>query len=187
MRETIERVYLTGFMGSGKSTFAPILANIIGWDFYDLDTVIEKLEHRIINEIFQESGEKYFRQKESEVLKELSALKNAVISLGGGAIVQPENLLLIRTTGKLVYLKVPVEVIFARLKSKGDRPLLLDEQKNPLPQQVVLKKINQLLTEREQYYNQADLIFESGKMSLGKSADELYKRLNRMYRFAPSI
>jgi len=79
--------YLTGFMGSGKSTIGPILANTLGWTFFDLDREIEKRENRKITMIFDEDGKDYFRQKETEILKEISKGENLIISLGGGTLI----------------------------------------------------------------------------------------------------
>ena len=84
-------IYLTGFMASGKSTIGPIVANTLGWEFYDLDKEIEKRERKTIPDIFKENGEKYFRKLEIEVLKELSTGNSLIISLGGGALTNQLN------------------------------------------------------------------------------------------------
>lgn len=91
-------IYLTGFMASGKSTVGPILANTIGWGFYDLDKLIEVETSLSIKEIFK-VGESYFRKLETDVLKKVSLLNEFVISLGGGTIVDQENLKLIKGSG----------------------------------------------------------------------------------------
>ncbi len=87
----LERIYLTGFMTSGKSTLGRILANVLGWNFYDLDKEIELDESKRVTEIFELKGEPYFREIESQKLKKLSLEKKVIISLGGGTIVNEEN------------------------------------------------------------------------------------------------
>src|SRR3970282_713969 len=99
-------IYLTGFMGSGKSTIGPILANTLGWDFYDLDRVIEKKTGKKIRQIFEQDGENFFRKIETETLKELSVNNKVIISLGGGTIVSDENIGILKNSGKLIYLKI---------------------------------------------------------------------------------
>lgn len=76
-------VYLTGFMGSGKSTIGPILANTLGWDFYDLDNLIENKTGMKIREIFEAYGEDHFRKLERQTLLEITDEVNIVVSLGG--------------------------------------------------------------------------------------------------------
>src|SRR5690606_40072973 len=85
-------IYLTGFMGSGKSTIGPILANTLGWDFYDLDRVIENKTGKKVREIFEQDGESFFRSLETETLEELSELDKTIISLGGGTMANAENI-----------------------------------------------------------------------------------------------
>ncbi len=119
-----DRIYLTGFMGCGKSTIGPILANTIGYSFADVDRRIEEVEGRSINEIFTEKGEKYFRDLERAVLTKVCTLPRTVISLGGGTMTVPENLEVILATGLVVYLKITAEQLFLRLRHRSDRPLL---------------------------------------------------------------
>ena len=105
-------------MTSGKSTIGPIVANVLGWDFFDLDKVIEKNECKSVVEIFESDGEEYFRKVETDTLKLLSKEEKVVISLGGGTMASEENLAVVKRTGKVVYLKVSPEVLYKRLKYK---------------------------------------------------------------------
>jgi len=82
-----DRIYLTGFMGSGKSTVGSILANTLGYGFVDIDQGIEQAEGKTVSEIFREKGEEYFRNLEQSLLLRVSALPHTVISLGGGTVV----------------------------------------------------------------------------------------------------
>ena len=106
--------YLTGFMAAGKSTIGPILANTLGWNFYDLDKEIEKQVGMKVVEIFREKGEEYFRNAETEILKKLSTEDEAIISLGGGAIASNDNFKIIKSTGKIIYLKFSPEMAYKR-------------------------------------------------------------------------
>ncbi|HPI39105.1 MAG TPA: shikimate kinase, partial [Ignavibacteriaceae bacterium] len=78
----ISRIYITGFMGSGKSTLGPIVANTIGWNSYDIDSEIEKRTGMKVTEIFKSKGEKFFRELESSILDEHSREPEVVVSLG---------------------------------------------------------------------------------------------------------
>lgn len=175
-----ERIYLTGFMTSGKSTIGPITANVLGWEFYDLDSVIEERENRTIVKIFEENGEQYFRELESRTLKEYSSLKNVVISLGGGTINNKENFDLIKETGILIYLKVSPEALYNRLKNKINRPLFRDLVLEQRPKKDFIDRIRKILDEREVYYNEADLIVNTEITRIGITVDRLVNKIKKM-------
>ncbi len=176
----IKRIYLTGFMTSGKSTLGKILANVLGWNFYDLDFEIEKDEEIKIAEIFKTKGEKYFRKAESIKLKKLSEKDFSIISLGGGTLVNDDNLKTILKTGKLVYLKVPPEIIYRRIKNKIDRPLFRDFVLEGNSKETFIKKIEDMLKERNKYYCQADLIFKIDNSPVGITVDKLAKSIKKL-------
>ncbi|HRK74156.1 MAG TPA: shikimate kinase, partial [Rhodothermales bacterium] len=110
-----ERIYLTGFMGCGKSTIGAILSNVLGYTFLDLDVEVEKHIGMDIPTYFTQFGEKAFRRIESEVLFKTVALKHFVIGLGGGALLQPENLKWALQNGLVVYLALSAEELTERL------------------------------------------------------------------------
>ncbi len=176
-----KRIYLTGFMGSGKSTIGPILANVLGWDFFDLDKLIETELNDSVSNIFETHGELFFRQKENELLKKTAATENLVLALGGGTLTTQENFEIIKKTGTSVYLKSSPEEIFRRLKFKVDRPLLKSESGMPLPAYETKAKISELLKKREQTYLQSDIIYLIDDMSVGKTVDDLVKLLKRKF------
>ena len=89
IRQRRKLIYLLGFMGSGKSTVGTLLASVLGWPLIDLDTVIEAGQGLSIREIFENSGEPFFRQIEHAALTEASKAEPAVIALGGGTFAQP--------------------------------------------------------------------------------------------------
>lgn len=170
-------IYLTGFMTSGKSTIGPILANVLGWTFYDLDRVIEEKENLTVADIFEFKGEEYFRKIESEKLYELSVKSKVVISLGGGAITSDQNLQLIKNSGILVYLKVSPEVLYKRLKNKVDRPLFKDFVLDEKNKNDFIERIKSLLEQREKNYEQAELIINTDETKLGYTVDKIAKQI----------
>ncbi len=172
-------IYLTGFMGSGKSTIGPILANTLGWEFFDLDRVIEKKTGKKIKEIFKDHGEDYFRGIETKTLKELSGNDKVIISLGGGTIVNEENIKILKETGKLVYLKMSVEAAIERLKYKRDRPALKNDAED-FSEKDLMERINKLMATRIQYYEQADFTIETDRSSVGRTVDKIVKQLSKL-------
>ncbi len=171
------RVFLTGFMGSGKSTIGPILANTLGYKFVDLDKLIEEQAGRRIVEIFETMGEAAFRSLEKKVLAEVSSATECVISLGGGTTANDENFKLIRQSGALVYLKLSPNEVLRRLSHKTDRPMLKDEYGATLTHDVLQTKVLTLLQHREAYYNQADIVVPTDELSVGKTVDEIVRKL----------
>lgn len=121
-----DRIFLVGFMGSGKSTVGPLLAKRLGWPFLDLDAVIEASFGGPIHRIFARHGEPVFRQMESDALRNLGQWKNCVAALGGGAFADPGNRLQISKLGLSVFLDLSLEGVLERCLPNGTRPLLKD-------------------------------------------------------------
>ena len=144
-------IYLTGFMGSGKSTIGPILANTLGWEFYDLDRVIEDKAGTKITEIFSLFGEEHFRNLERETLIEIAQKEKIVVSLGGGTIASNENIEILKRTGLLFYLKLSPKGALMRLRFKKDRPVLLSDLKENFTDEDLLKRITDLYEKRKVY------------------------------------
>ena len=171
--------YLTGFMAAGKSTIGPILANTLGWIFFDLDKVIEKQEKMTIVDLFKLKGEDYFRDIETKLLKILSQNYQSIISLGGGAIASEVNFNIIKSSGKIIYLKSSPEMAYKRLKFKKDRPsFVFDGEEEPSEEQF-LDKINLLLDVRKKYYEQCDFIVDTDNQSVGNTVDIIAKFINK--------
>ena len=148
------RIFLMGFMGSGKSTIGKQLARKLKMDFVDMDDYIEEKEGESIPELFKSKGEQYFREKENQSLKELCELEKTVISLGGGAPCTDQNLELIKTSGRSVYLKMSIPALINRLSNgKESRPLIKGKTDDDLKSYIAIN-----LGIREEYYNQADVI-----------------------------
>ena len=147
-------IFLTGFMGSGKSTAGKALAPLLKTRCIDLDEYLEKKEGRTIPEIFESEGEAKFRELEKTYLHELIKLKDPhIISLGGGTVCFFDNLEKIKEKGIIIYIDVPVEVLAARIKeSNSTRPLLKE-----LSQEELIKNIEEILSVRKKFYEQAHL------------------------------
>lgn len=154
-------IYFCGFMGSGKSALGRIVAQKLNRPFFDLDDVIELEEERSISEIFAEDGESVFREIETQILNKLAHKgEPAVISLGGGAVINPKNRAVIQTTGKLVYLRTTVELLVKRLKNSRKRPKLLKEDGSLRNEAELKNLIQHMLSKREPSYMNADLIVD---------------------------
>ncbi len=165
-------VVLEGFMGSGKSTIANLLADRLELELIDTDKVIEETEGRTISEIFKTEGEVSFRDMETELLETIHGehWREFVISLGGGMPVREENRGLLRKIGKVVFLKALPETIYDRVKDDDSRPLLKTE--NPL------KKIEELLQQRIEYYEDAaDIIIDTDGKTPEEITEEIVKEL----------
>jgi shikimate kinase len=179
------RIYLTGFMASGKSTVGPILANSLGYDFVDVDTVIEASQQKSVREIFREQGEQYFRGLEREAITALTKRENLVVALGGGALTDPVNLHAVTTTGILVYLKVPPEEILKRVQHRTDRPLLTGPEGERLAPAELRKRVLALHEVREPLYSSADIVVMADEQRLGLTVDRVVKLLARFLRTSP--
>lgn len=122
----VPRVYMVGFMGSGKSTVGRLVAGELGWQFLDLDEELVRWEARPITRIFEESGEPYFREIESRFLRTVSGEEQCVIALGGGTYVDPDNRTFVESHGLSVYLEASLTQIRSRISDDGTRPLFSD-------------------------------------------------------------
>ncbi|CUU02133.1 shikimate kinase [Candidatus Thermokryptus mobilis] len=171
-------IFLTGFMGSGKSTIGPILAEKIGYDFIDLDELIENIEGQSIVDIFKEKGEIYFRNIERKILREMIfKLSKFVVALGGGTVTFENNLYLIKEIGILIYLKASPETLVQRIKFKMDRPLLLGPDGKILPEDILLERISTLLKIREPFYLQSDFYISTDEKDIKDTVEEILKKI----------
>ncbi|MSS69874.1 MAG: shikimate kinase [Candidatus Latescibacteria bacterium] len=168
-------IFLTGFMGAGKSKVGAILAAHLGRDFVDTDVLIEEAAGKSIPDIFREGGEEAFRRLEHEAVRRASEMPASVISLGGGAVTREENWEVIRRSGVSVYLQASPETIFERVSRKTHRPLLAG-----LNDQERMEKIRSMLSVREPCYRRADLIVESlEERTPERTADLIIQKLER--------
>lgn len=156
------RIYLTGFMASGKSTIGPRLAEALGYAFLDLDNAIEARVGCSIPTLFEREGEAAFRQAEAAALRETAQRECIVVALGGGALTYEDNLRWTLAHGAVVYLRVSVELLVQRLRASGTgRPLLLDDAGHPLGVAALRRRIRTMLEAREAVYEQAPITVEA--------------------------
>ena len=167
------KIFLLGYMGSGKSFIGKQLAERIDQKFMDFDEEIEKMEKSTISEIFQKKGEIYFRKLERKMLEKMIALdEEAVISLGGGTPCYGDNMELIKASDdvKSFYLKLNVGQLTERLeKEKDHRPMISHLKDREKLEEFIRKH----LFERGFYYNQSDHIINCDS----KTADEIVQEI----------
>ena len=150
------KIFLLGFMGSGKSTTGKKLALHLNWSFIDLDEKIEQTTGMEIRDIFSEKGEAFFRKIESDTLQGMASESNAVISTGGGTPCFGDNMDFMLRTGLTVYLRMTPARLKSRLAGTSEhRPLLKDIGKDGLQEYITAK-----LAEREKWYSRAEIIVD---------------------------
>lgn len=160
------KLFLIGFMGSGKSYWGDRVAASLGIPFFDLDEVIISREKRSIEAIFNEEGEEYFRIAEKDCLYDIAEnttnTEGFVISCGGGTPCFFNNIEFMKKTGKVIWINPPIEILLERLlKEKKNRPAL-----QGISDEQLLQHIKRKLGERKMYYSKADLIIEDEKIIL---------------------
>ena len=166
---TASRVYIIGFMGSGKTTAGKKISAFLGWDFVDLDHMIEMREKKSVNEIFSLYGEDYFRELESTTLKNLETVRNTVISAGGGTPCYCDNMEFMLRTGTVVYLKMTPGQLVSRLEKGLEKRPLLKEKDN----KELLHYITNKLSERENYYEAANITVDSINLDIRSLCDKI--------------
>lgn len=154
------RVFLCGYMGSGKTTLGKALSKEMGLTLIDLDNFIEARQHKTVSQIFAKIGEAGFRELERKALLEVSEYENVIIALGGGTPCFFDNMDIVNNAGISVYLKPSEEVLHRRLiEGKSKRPLLAEKTDDE-----ILTVIREQLAWREPYYNKAKITFESSNL-----------------------
>ena len=164
-------LYLVGFMGTGKSTVGRQVARHLGFDFFDSDQEIERLQARPVSRIFAEDGEAKFRQMEREFIEHGHPAKRCVVACGGGLVVPPGMLELLRTHGVVMCMHAPIETILARTMHATHRPLLAVEN----PEQ----RLRELFAQREEIYRRAGTMVLTDKRPLR----EIAAHVLRVYRY----
>ncbi len=153
-------IFLIGFMGSGKTTLGKQVSRITGHEFVDMDYIIEKEVGMTISQIFEQMGESWFRNKETEVFSRFSSESNLVVATGGGAPCFNNNMDLMNRVGITVYIKPDTATLASRLENaRYFRPLIAS-----LTHDELLNHINERLTAREPYYNQAKCIIKGNNI-----------------------
>ncbi|ERN53052.1 shikimate kinase [Alkalihalophilus marmarensis] len=158
-----DRIYLTGFMGSGKTTVGQALGKTLGFQVIDTDQWIEEDQQKKIKEIFNEGGEKLFRSLETEALRELSQ-KKAVITTGGGIILKEENRKIMKESGTVIFLDCAIEEVIRRTSNDDSRPLLKEKSKGD---------IQSMYEDRLPLYKEADIHLDTTGRSILEIVAEL--------------
>lgn len=141
---------LIGYRGTGKTTVARQLALALGWDWVDADVEVELRAGRSIAAIFADSGEAAFRDLESQVLADLVTRDRAVVALGGGVVLRPENRARLAEGGPVVWLRADPETILARVEADATTAA----RRPQLTSRGGLEEVRQLLAQREPWYRQ---------------------------------
>ncbi|RKY87906.1 shikimate kinase [candidate division KSB1 bacterium] len=179
MKKKDKRIYITGFMGTGKTTLGEILARKLGYKFIDIDNIIEKKAGKTIKEIFDEEGASYFREIEKEALKEILGLKNIVVSLGGGTLIDDENLMSVKKSGKLIHLSAEPSEIWRRVKDSEKKLLLKGAILDESDIEKIYSRISVLIDLRKKGYNQSDFSIKTDKKSPEEIIIDIMKFLNK--------
>jgi shikimate kinase len=127
MKERGDAIVLVGFMGAGKSSVGRTLARLTGLSRFDTDEMVAARFGLTVSEIFENKGEEAFREAEAEALGELAGKRGAIITTGGGILLKPENVELVRQLGTVVHLEADEEILFRRINRRTTRPLLRTE------------------------------------------------------------
>jgi shikimate kinase len=167
-------IFLTGYMGAGKSTIGRRLATALGYRFIDTDKALEKHFRRKMSVIFKEVGEIPFREEEERLIEKLAYRSNYVVSCGGGTLTRTETFYTAQRAGILIYLSAPLDVLFERtIFSQKDRPLL------NIPNTEARFKAR--FKTREPYYIRADYTTETAN----RQSDEVVQDIIAWLRQQP--
>lgn len=154
------RIFLTGYMGAGKTTLGKALAHELQLPFIDLDWYIEERYHKSISELFAERGEEAFRRIEQAMLHEAGEFEDVIISTGGGTPCFFDNMEYMNTQGKTVFLDVHPDILYRRLRiATRKRPILQGKSDEELR-----AFITEALQKRISYYRQARYHFDGGHL-----------------------
>lgn len=167
-QEQKEKIYLTGFMGTGKTTVGKLLSQRLNYRFIDTDDLIEKESGMTIEEIFNIHNEEYFRELERKVLISTFNLKKAVISTGGGLVTYKDNIKIIKENGIAVTLTASPDVILSRISEDANiRPLLQGDDRE--------EKLNKLIQKRAYYYISAHFVIDTAKLTAQEVVENICK------------
>lgn len=170
------RIFLTGYMGAGKTTLGKAFARELGLSFIDLDWYLEERFHQTISQLFAERGEDGFRRLEQKMLHEVGDFENVVISTGGGTPCFFDNMDYMNAQGQTVFLDVDEETLFRRLRvATAQRPILRGKSDAELR-----AFISEALARRMPYYEKARYRFDGSRLESLLQIDESVERLREV-------
>lgn len=170
------RIFLTGYMGAGKTTLGKAFAQKLQIPFIDLDWYIEERFHKTVGELFTERGEAGFRELERKMLHEVAEFENVVISTGGGAPCFFDNMEFMNNAGQTVFLNVHPDVLFRRLRvAKQQRPILQGKEDDELKAFII-----QTLEKRAPFYTQARYTFNADELEDRHQIEASIERLEKL-------
>jgi shikimate kinase len=161
---------LIGYRGTGKSAVGRLLADRRGLAFYDTDELVEKRGGQTIQELVAAKGWEFFREREQDVIRELSGIDAAVIATGGGAVLDPENVKLLKRKGQLIWLDADAQTVIARMQVDTD-----NEQKRPslTGSEPVDETVAVMAARTPLYRAAADLCVDTSGKSIEQIVDEI--------------
>lgn len=165
----MKTIFITGFMGAGKTTIGQLLASQLQIPVIDTDVYIEQREGAAISEIFRDKGEAYFREAETAALQQLCTNEQKIVTTGGGIIMKEQNRQFMKKHGVVIFLEVDLAVIFDRLKGDTSRPLIQNQEQ---------ARIQKLYESRLPLYREAaHLVIHTTDQTAEQVADEVIQRL----------
>ncbi|MDQ0231961.1 shikimate kinase [Metabacillus malikii] len=163
----MKAIYLTGFMGAGKTTIGEALAERLALPVRDTDKEIERTTGLTIKQIFEEHGEQYFRDLETEILKNLPK-DNIIITTGGGIVIRNENRIYMKESGVIILLHADLDVIYDRIHHDSNRPIANKKSKEELVT---------LYLSRESYYEDCTRKINTDNKSIDDITEEIIQSL----------
>ena len=166
-----KNIVLVGLSGSGKTTVGKALKEKFPiFSLIDTDEIIVQREKRTINDIFAVEGEKYFRELESQIAKEVSETENQIISTGGGIVLNLQNIKELQKSGIIFYLQTSPDTIVKRLQGDSTRPLLNTDD--------IKSKLVSMLKKREKLYKNADVTINTDNCKIDSVVEEIARAYN---------
>lgn len=166
----LKAIYLTGFMGAGKTTIGEHLADKLKLPVLDTDQLIIKKLNMTIKEIFEQYGESYFRQAEKDILTGLPT-ENVIVTTGGGIVINDENRLIMKKNGQVILLHADIDVTYERVHTDTNRPLA---------SKLTKAELTKLYQSRISFYEDCTMKIETSNKSIEEIINEIIAQLTKI-------